>query len=223
MESLIQFVVRRRSELVMCALIALMLASPLADTKPRVGGVIALLIFLLLLFGASYMASRGILVYVGLPIGGLWIISRILEAVGDSRHFYTHLSPIFGLALSITILSAILKRFGVIPLVTASVISEAFISYLVIAIAFSQIYWILIQVCDHAFNQVILTSQSSELLYFSMITLSSVGYGGILPINPFVRLVAAIESMIGVFYIAVIVARLVSSYRPRGRRETEHF
>jgi voltage-gated potassium channel len=47
-----------------------------------------------------------------------------------------------------------------------------------------------------------------------MITLSSVGYGGILPLNPYVRLIAALESLIGIFYIAVVVARLVSSYRP---------
>ena len=55
--------------------------------------------------------------------------------------------------------------------------------------------------------------KSGTLLYFSMITLSSVGYGGIVPVNPYVRLTAALESMIGIFYIAVVVARLVSSYR----------
>jgi Ion channel len=61
-------------------------------------------------------------------------------------------------------------------------------------------------------------SQSSTLLYFSMITLSSVGYGGIVPVNPYVRFTAALESMIGIFYIAVVVARLVSSYRPARHR-----
>ena len=35
--------------------------------------------------------------------------------------------------------------------------------------------------------------------------------------NPYVRLIAALENMIGIFYIAVIVARLVSSYRGRSR------
>jgi ABC-type proline/glycine betaine transport system permease subunit len=71
----------------------------------------------------------------------------------------------------------------------------------------------MIHMIDHPFNQVILPSQMSTLLYFSMITLTSLGYGGILPIDPYVRLVAAFEGMIGIFYIAVIVARLVVSYR----------
>jgi hypothetical protein len=50
-----------------------------------------------------------------------------------------------------------------------------------------------------------------------MITLTSVGYGRIVPVNPYVRLVAAFESMIGIFFVAVVVARLVSSYYHRPR------
>jgi len=65
----------------------------------------------------------------------------------------------------------------------------------------------------HAFNQVILSTQSGTFLYFSMVTLTSVGYGGIAPLNPYVRMVAAFESMSGIFFVAVVIARLVSSYR----------
>ena len=53
-----------------------------------------------------------------------------------------------------------------------------------------------------------------------MITLSSVGYGGIVPVNPYLRLICALESMAGIFYVAVVVARLVSSYRqPAGTHD----
>jgi hypothetical protein len=48
-------------------------------------------------------------------------------------------------------------------------------------------------------------------------TISGVGYGGILPINPYLRLIAALETMLGIFFVAVVVARLVSSYRPEPR------
>jgi voltage-gated potassium channel len=52
-----------------------------------------------------------------------------------------------------------------------------------------------------------------------MVTLTSVGYGGIAPLNPYVRIVAALESMSGIFFVAVVVARLVSSYRQDEFRE----
>ena len=55
-----------------------------------------------------------------------------------------------------------------------------------------------------------------------MITLSSVGYGGILPINPYVRMVAALESVAGIFYVAVVVARIVSSHRPNSVASGHH-
>lgn len=88
------------------------------------------------------------------------------------------------------------------------------------ATAFAQLYWILNQMMDRPFNQAIPSYEISTFLYFSLVTLTSVGYGGILPINPYVRMVAAFEAVTGVFYIAVGVARLVSSYR-RAERPRE--
>ncbi len=85
-------------------------------------------------------------------------------------------------------------------------IAEAFISYLVIAIAFSQLYWILNELVVDSFNQKVTATHTAEFLYFSMITLTSIGYGGIVPVNPYVRLVAALESMTGIFIVAIVVA-----------------
>jgi hypothetical protein len=44
-----------------------------------------------------------------------------------------------------------------------------------------------------------------------MTTLSSVGYGDVVPVDPFIRIVSALEGMLGVFYVAVVVARLVGA------------
>jgi Ion channel len=181
-----------------------------------------LVLLLLLIVGASYMADRKIVRIVVVPLTAIWLLARALEAFGDGRQIYAHLAPVAGLALSCAILWAIVARIDRVPRVTSSVIAEAFISYLVLAIAFSQLFWILNRTLARPFNQVIPSNDSSTLLYFSMITLTSVGYGGIVPVDPYVRLVAALESMFGIFYIAVVVARLVSSYRPaRDRRGDE--
>jgi ABC-type proline/glycine betaine transport system permease subunit len=104
-------------------------------------------------------------------------------------------------------------------MVTRAMLAEAFVCYLIIAIAFSQLYLLLSRVVDQPFNQQIPVTQSSTFLYFSMDTLSGVGTGVISPINPYVRLITGIENMIGIFYLAVVVSRLVSSYRPRNRRQ----
>jgi Ion channel len=55
----------------------------------------------------------------------------------------------------------------------------------------------------------------AELLYFSLITLSTIGYGDVVPVRGEVRMLAALEGIAGVLYIAITVALLVSAYRPR--------
>jgi hypothetical protein len=52
-----------------------------------------------------------------------------------------------------------------------------------------------------------------ELLYFSLITLATVGYGDVVPVNGEVRILAAMEGITGVLYVAITVALLVSAYK----------
>jgi len=59
----------------------------------------------------------------------------------------------------------------------------------------------------------VLTRREDQLLYFSLITLSTIGYGDIVPVDPEVRMLAALEGLIGVLYIAITVAILVSAFR----------
>ena len=49
-----------------------------------------------------------------------------------------------------------------------------------------------------------------RLLYFSTTTLTTVSYGDITPLNPVARSLAALESVIGQLFPAVLLARLVS-------------
>jgi hypothetical protein len=57
----------------------------------------------------------------------------------------------------------------------------------------------------------------AELLYFSPITLSAVGYGDVVPLKGEVRMLAALEGLTGVLYNAITVALIVSAYGPRAK------
>ena len=50
----------------------------------------------------------------------------------------------------------------------------------------------------------------SNLIYFSFVTLTSVGYGDIVPLHPYARSLANIEAIIGQLYPATLLARLVT-------------
>ena len=51
--------------------------------------------------------------------------------------------------------------------------------------------------------------------YFSTITLTTVGFGDIVPVTPAARLVTGLESMVGQLYLAVVIATLVGRVAAR--------
>jgi Ion channel len=53
-------------------------------------------------------------------------------------------------------------------------------------------------------------SVAHNLIYFSFVTLTTVGYGDIVPIHPFARSLANVEAIIGQLYPATLLARLVT-------------
>ena len=52
----------------------------------------------------------------------------------------------------------------------------------------------------------------SDWLYFSFVTMSTLGYGDISPITPIARMLAYMQAVFGLFYIAILVAGLVGTY-----------
>ena len=52
-------------------------------------------------------------------------------------------------------------------------------------------------------------SGTPQLLYYSFVVLTSVGFGDIIPANPYARSLAMLEMLSGQFYLAAFVARLV--------------
>lgn len=48
-----------------------------------------------------------------------------------------------------------------------------------------------------------------DTLYFSYVTLTTVGFGDIIPVSPMARMLAVLEALTGTMYLAVLVARLV--------------
>jgi hypothetical protein len=203
------FISAYRSEFVMWIFIGLLIASPVADVHPLVGFTMALTFFGVILYGATFMAESKIVIRAGLFLAGLWMVCHLVE-LRFGQYYY---SPYVGLLLNFVVAVGILSKFEERREVTRNLIAEAVIGYLVIAVAFSQIYWILNRILVHGFSPPLPTFEQSSFLYFSLTTLTTVGFGDIQPVNHYIRFVAAFEGVAGVFYLAIIIARLVSGYK----------
>ena len=90
----------------------------------------------------------------------------------------------------------------------------AAVLYLNLATIFAAAYGLIWELSPGAFvNLVTPTDDPQEvatMLYFSLTTLTTTGYGDIVPVDPFARSLANLESVLGQFFLAITVARLVT-------------
>jgi hypothetical protein len=54
-----------------------------------------------------------------------------------------------------------------------------------------------------------------DLVYYSMTTLTSTGYGEITPVSPAARALAMLQQLVGVLFVAIVIARLTGLNRRR--------
>lgn len=102
--------------------------------------------------------------------------------------------------------------------VTLDSIFAAVSAYLLIALAFACVYLFLVMSIPESFRFPASTEGIADprldasMMYFSFVTLATLGYGDILPYSESARMLAVIEAVVGQFYVAVIVAVLVSRF-----------
>lgn len=149
--------------------------------------------------------SWGILVFVF-----LWV-----------RHLFPHqtlifvtacLSLVFLVLLSLLILGQAFREGPT----TSHRITGAVAVYLLLGLIWSLAYNLISLVIPEAFSvQGPYTpsdreSLASHLLYFSFITLTTLGYGDIVPVHPIARLLVILEGVTGQLFPVILIARLVS-------------
>ncbi len=74
------------------------------------------------------------------------------------------------------------------------------------------IYLFIAQAIPGAFNgveQMLWYDNFANIAYYSFVTLTTLGYGDISPVAPIARFLVYIEAVVGVFYMAILVASLI--------------
>lgn len=112
---------------------------------------------------------------------------------------------------------AIIRHLFKKATVDADTILSAVSAYLMIGLTFAVMYMSVSIDNPGAFAQSTVSRAITwpDLFYFSFVTLTTLGYGDIAPVDPHVRSLAILESVSGVLYMSTLIARLVSEYRPK--------
>ncbi len=168
--------------------------------------------------------ARVTVVRVAIALSLLTIgLATIGAATGDRD--WLNVASVIQVSLLAVAMGAVLRRVVTAPEVGSRTILGALSVYAVLGILFTFLYGVVERVQGGAFFEGVPAPSGSDFLFFSYTTLTTTGYGNLVPGGQPGRLIAGFEMMAGQIFLVTLVAGLVSLWRPgeaiRRRREKQ--
>ncbi len=175
-------------------------------------GAFGLIIVLMLIASIRSLHTDKSWKYVIFFLVPVFVTLNILE------HIFTGKIYLFLVLLTLLVffIGIIIKAFYQVLFVgdiDANKIIGSLTLYMLLGLVWAVIYMIIMLFDPTAFSGIEVTSWQagfSRMAYYSFVTLTTLGYGDILPKNHIAEFFAYMEAVIGVFYIAIIVSSLIS-------------
>jgi Ion channel len=203
-----------------------LLLSPFLIKTPLLSALVSIFFLNILIVSLSF---AGFDVRRRWPLIVLWLMGTLPDwiaaktgnlSVAMTLYIFSDLArAILLIASVVLILRYVLKSHEV----TLDTIFGAIVAYFLIAVTFSCLYQAVAVFEPASFSIPGITggghsdSLKIQLAYFSYVTIATLGYGDIVPKLPVTQTLAILEAVIGQFYMAGVIAWLVSGYTRRGR------
>ena len=131
--------------------------------------------------------------------------------------FFLLLSWTFSACFYFLIVSLLLRYVLLPTVMNADKLYGAGAIYLMLGIMWAYFYGIIQYFYPTAFAASGPPLNLYDLLYFSFTVLTTVGFGDIVPVHPVARGMTMLEQVVGVLYVAILIARLSSMYSTQER------
>lgn len=145
-------------------------------------------------------------------------------AVGSRQTYYLlgggildQLSYLFGTILlslvSFLLFLSLFKTRGA----TSDIIGKAISAYLLLGLAWACLFALMESFAPSTFKDSIdpdVAMNFSTLVHYNFVTMATLGYGDILPTTQVARGLVIVEVLMGVLYMAILISRLVGTWKP---------
>jgi hypothetical protein len=163
-------------------------------------------------FGSSGARSSHVRIVVA--VGVTAVVLAIVAALSGTAGFLAAAALVqvmLLIAAAATVLKAVLSE----PQVDFRTILGAISVYLIFGLLFTSLYVAIdrLQSGEFFLNEV--GSQTGDFVFFSFTTLTTTGYGDLVPAAQPGKMVAGLEMLFGQIFLVTLIAGLVSLWRPR--------
>lgn len=198
----------------MLALITTIFLSTLGQPPAN---ALAAFFFLLSIMVAVYAISQSKLRLLMVLALGLSAIFPLWQVMAPSKLIGELMQILIWISLTFYIGSVIFRDIIRDQPISTNEIYGAISVYFLIGIWFGMIYQMLVLFDPNAFyfnptNFKNLPPTDGDFFYYSFITLSTVGYGDVSPVAPIARSISMLEAILGVMYVATMIARFIANH-----------
>jgi Ion channel len=205
-----------RYEIVLVLILAVLVFAPFESTLLRpliVASLGFIFIFTLWTSGSTRWLVTAATTFTAIGV----IVAAISQVSGETPQRIGYV--LISMLLSGGTIAAIMTRLASHTRVTRHTVTGALSIYLLIGLLFAYVYGFVALVGDGRFFAQAGRHNPVSFLYFSYITLTTIGYGDLTARTDLGRMLAVIEAVLGQLYLVTIVAVVVGNIgRERTRR-----
>lgn len=165
--------------------------------------------FATLIVAVWSLAASFIWYWVGWGITGVSLVFTILLSATDLAVFELGLNFCLLLFCAMSLVIVLRDVFG--GEVNDNRLVGSICAYLLLGLIWAEIYFFINVLSPNSFHG-LSDAKVQGFLYYSFVTLTTLGYGDILPLKPVARNFSVLEAVSGVLYLAILVARLVAAH-----------
>lgn len=212
---------KERFTFLLFSLILYSMAAPFIDTILKNALFSKLLFFLVLLSAVVAVSDKKKSMHIVLLLSVLSAIAFVLDLIYHT-HDLSVLSTILKLLFNACMVYMIVDFFYHCHQVTRDTICAALIGFMLIMLVWTDLYFLLELANPDSFNVAhdTIFSDPGVLRYFSFVTITTLGYGDVVPVSHQARNLAVLEAFIGQIYLAVLIARLVAIHTAQEQNKT---
>lgn len=179
--------------------------------------VFSIFYLLVLLAGFRYLAIRGWVRRILVSVLVIVILIGLLQQ--EEGPWAAILQDLSGMVYWMLLAGIVMARTFSDGPVTWHRIQGSVVCYLIIGLLFAQAYHLVHVLAGAEAFTTVFGGTREEFTYFSLTTLTTVGYGDVLPRDPFARSLSNLEALTGQLYPVILIARLVSMEYEWSRRK----